>query len=334
MSGRVFQVDDTEALVPYTYETGRLAEAGITLEEGFCETPEDVITRAAQADVLWLSWAPLIDRAILERLPLLRLVVRWGIGYEQIDLDGATELGIAVANAPTYGTEDVAEHALALLLGLERRIVAFDHDMRQGAWTVPLPGSIRRIQGRTLGLLGVGRIGAALARRATGLGLHVIGYDAHRPPDDYSAVGVEPVTLDELLPRSDYLSLHVPHNADTDAMVDADFLARMKPGAYLLNTARGRIIDESALIDALGTGTIAGAGLDVYTVEPLAPDSPLRRLPNVILTPHYAGYSTESWSDLREEMCRTTIDFLTTGWAETIVNPAVRSRLRTPSQQT
>lgn len=333
MNGRVFQVDETHSLVPHTYEIARLGQAGISLEEGFCESPEDVITRAADADVLWLSWKPHIDRAILERLPSVRLVIRWGIGFEQIDLDAATELGIAVANAPSYGTEDVAEHALALLLALERRIVAFDGDVRRGDWTTPETGSIRRIQGRTLGLLGVGRIGAAFARRAQGIGLNVVGYDAYRSAEDFAAIGVEPVSLDELAARSDYVSLHVPHTPDTNAMVDAGFLGRMKPTAYLINTSRGKVVNEGDLIAALEAGTIAGAGLDVFWTEPLPADNRLRSLPNVILTPHYAGYSGDSWADLREEMCRTTIDFLTTGWAETIVNPVVRGRLRSPLQR-
>ncbi|HSJ27811.1 MAG TPA: C-terminal binding protein [Acidimicrobiia bacterium] len=331
MTGKVFQVDDSHFLVPYTYETARLAEEGITLEEGFCESADDVVTRAVDADVLWLSWKPNIDRAILEQLPRLRLVIRWGIGFEQIDLDAATDLGIAVANAPTYGTDDVAEHTLALLLALQRRIVAFDTDMKSGGWSTPEAGSIRRIRGRTAGLLGVGRIGEAFAARARGIGLEVIGYDGFRSPQALEAVGVTPVSLDELAARSDYLSVHVPHTPETNAMVDAGFLAKMKPSAFLINTSRGKVIDEEALVDALRAGTIAGAGLDVFWNEPLSPDSPLRSMPNVILTPHYAGYSADSWADLREEMCRTTIDFLTTGWADTIVNPRVRDRLRAPA---
>lgn len=328
MSGRVLQVDDSSFLVPYTYETQRLAEAGISLEEGHCETPEDVVARAAEADVLWLSWKPQIDRTILQSLSNVRLVIRWGIGYEQIDLDAATSLGIAVANAPTYGTDDVAEHALALLLALERRIVPFDADMKSGGWTTPAAGSIRRLRGLTLGLLGVGRIGAALAQRAQGLGMNVIGTDAYRSLTDFAAIGVEAVSIDELAERSDHLSIHVPHTPETNAIVDAHFLKRMRTDAYLINTSRGKVINEADLVEALRAGTIAGAGLDVFETEPLPRDNPLRGLQNVILTPHYAGYSAQSWEDLREEMCRTTVDFLTTGWADTIVNPEVRDRLR------
>ena len=331
MNGRVFQVDDSHFLVPYTYETARLAEADISLVEGFCESPEDVVARAEDADVLWLSWKPNIDRMILERLPNCRLVIRWGIGFEQIDLEAATELGIAVANAPTYGTDDVAEHTLALLLALERRIVSFDADMRRGGWTTPRAGSIRRIRGRTVGLIGVGRIGAAFALRARGIGLEVIGHDSYRSVEEFTAIDVEPVTLEELAARSDYVSIHVPHTPETHGMVGAGFLGRMKPTAYLINTSRGKVVNEAELVRALADGVIAGAGLDVFWTEPLPADSPLRSHPNVIITPHYAGYSADSWADLREEMCRTTIDFLTIGWADTIVNPAVRARLRAPS---
>lgn len=324
----MLQVDDSPFLVPYTYETARLAEAGISLEEGYCVTPQDVITRAVEADVLWLSWNPHIDLTILEALPKLRLVVRWGIGFEQIDLDAATLLGVAVANAPTYGSDDVAEHALALLLALERRIVAFDAEMRDGGWSTPEHGSIRRLRGLTLGLLGVGRIGAAFASRARGIGLEVIGYDTYRSEADFAAIGVEPVSLDDLAKRSDYVSIHVPHTPETNGMVDARFLDKMRRDAYLINTSRGKVVNQRDLIDALRSGNIAGAGLDVFETEPLPLDSPLRGMPNTILTPHYAGYSTQSWADLREEMCRTTIDFLATGWADTVVNPAVRDRLR------
>lgn len=328
MSGRVFQVDDFGPLVPYTYETDRLAEAGISLDEGFCETPEDVISRAGDAEVLWVAWKPSINRTILEALPMTRLVIRWGIGFEQIDIEAATRLGIAVANAPTYGTEDVAEHTLALLLALERRIVEFDADMRTGGWKTPEAGSIRRLQGLTVGLLGVGRIGAAFARRAKGIGLNVIGYDPYRSQADFAHIDVEGVTLDELAARSDFVSIHVPHTHQTDAMVDAGFLGKMRNDAYLINTSRGKIIDQADLVEALRTGAVAGAGLDVFETEPLPEDHPLRDLENVILTPHYAGYSAHSWADLREEMCRTTIDFLSTGWASTIVNPGVSDHLR------
>lgn len=328
MIGQVFQVDHTPLLVPHTYEANRLADAEIGFVEGECKTTDDVIDRASDADVLWLAWNPHIDRTVLESLKKVRLVIRWGIGYEQIDLNAATELGVAVANAPTYGTEDVAEHALALLLALERRIVSHDNEIRNGGWSQPTDGSIHRLKGKTVGLLGVGRIGAALASRAAALGLKVIGHDSFRTDTELESAGVEAVSLDELTRRSDYLSIHVPHTSETEGIINAEFLANMKKTSYLINTARGMVVDEDALLAALENEEIAGAGLDVFRTEPLPAESPFRSAQNVILTSHYAGYSAEAWDDLREEMCTTTIDFLSNGWANTIVNTDVRNRMR------
>lgn len=328
MTHVVVQTDHAPFLVPHTREAGRLAAGGISLVEGSWDTPDTLVANAGDADVLWVAWKPYVDAAILEALPRVRLVVRWGIGYEQIDTTAATRLGVAVANAPTYGTEDVAEHAITLLLALERRLVFHASDMQRGGWTPPEPGTIRRVSGRTLGLLGVGRIGAALARRAKALGLDVVGYDLVRSPEELAALGVEAVPLEVLAERSDYVSVHVPHTPQTEGIVNRAFLDRMAPTSFLINTSRGRVVDEADLTEALAEGRIAGAGLDVFVEEPLDPASPLRALPNVILTPHYAGYSEEAWTDLREEMCTTTIEFLGTGWASTIVNPEVRAVLR------
>jgi D-3-phosphoglycerate dehydrogenase len=243
-------------------------------------------------------------------------------------LDRATELGVAVANAPTYGTDDVAETAAALLLATARRIADHHARMRQGEWPASVPGSIHRLRGRTLGLVGAGRIGSAMGRIMSGFGMRVLAFDAARPADAIRGDGFEPVGLDTLLADSDVLSVHVPYMESTHHLVDAAFLARCRPGVVLVNTARGKVVDTDALIAALETGQVAGAGLDVFETEPLPADAPIRRAPNVVLTPHVAGYSVEAFEDLRREMCRTTIDFMTTGWAGTIVNPDVRGRLR------
>ena len=235
---------------------------------------------------------------------------------------------MAIANAPGYGTDDVAEVAFGLLLSVARRTAAHTTQMLDGAWPISTPGSIHRLRGRTLGIIGAGRIGTAVAGIAAGFGLRVIGYDIARSPDQMAAAGIEAVDLDTLLARSDYLSLHVPYTPSTHHLVDAALLARLKPGAILVNTARGKVVDTDALIDALASGHLAGAGLDVFEQEPLPADSPLRSAPNVVMTPHIGGYSVEAFADLRLEMCRTTIDFMTTGWASAIVNPAVRDHLR------
>lgn len=328
MTFQVFQVDPSPDLEPYTAERETLAAADGTLLLGGCLTEDEIIERGADADVLWLAWKPNITRRVLESLPRARLAVRWGVGYEQMDLDAATDLGVAIANAPAYGSDDVAETAMSLLVAVARRI-AFHHErMLAGEWPVSVPGSVHRLRGRTLGLIGTGRIGSAVARIATGFGLRVLGHDLVRTPDELAASGIEAVDLDTLLASSDYVSLHVPYSPMTHHLVDAALLAKLKPGAILVNTARGKVVDTAALIDALTSGHLAGAGLDVFEQEPLPPDSPIRSAPNVVMTPHVAGFSVEAFADLRAEMCRTTIDFMTTGWSDTIVNPAVRDRLR------
>jgi len=325
---QVFQVDPSPELEPYADERAILAAAGGTLELGQCHTEDEIIERAGDAEVLWLAWRPNITRRVLESLPSARLAIRWGVGYEQMDLEAATDLGVAVANAPAYGTDDVAETAFALLLTVARRTAAHHGRMLQGEWPPSIPGSVHRLRGRTLGLIGTGRIGSAVAGIAAGFGLRVIGHDLVRTPQELAASGIEAVDMDTLLATSDYVSLHVPYTPGTHHLVDAALLAQLKPGAILVNTARGKVVDTSALIDALASGHLAGAGLDVFEQEPLPADSPLRSAPNVVMTPHVAGFSVEAFADLRQEMCRTTIEFMTTGWASTIVNPAVRDRLR------
>lgn len=324
----VFQVDPSPDLAPYEMERARLVEAGVAFRDGSCASEAELLERATGADVLWLAWRPAITRSVLEALPNCRLVVRWGVGYDQIDTAAATELGVAVANAPTYGTVDVAEHAIALILAAERRIAWANLQMHAGQWPAAKPTAQRRILGRTLGLLGAGRIGLAVAERARGLGMTVIAHDPARPGDELRAAGVEPVDLDTFLARAEIISVHVPLSAATRHLVNADFLRRVRPDALLVNTSRGPVVDQEALIAALEEGSLAGAALDVYESEPLAPDSRLRSIDRAVLTPHMAAYSAEAWADLRAEMCSTTLGFLETGWAPTIVNPAVRDRLR------
>jgi D-3-phosphoglycerate dehydrogenase len=325
---QVLQVDPDEGLNPLDYERKALADAGAEFVEGRCLTAAEVIERGQDAQVLWLAWKPGIDREVLEGLPNVELVIRWGVGYDQIDVAAATELGVAVANAPDYGTVDVAEHVIALLMSGARRVAWYHEEMRRGVWPDAAIGKHFRMRGRQLGIIGVGRIGAAVAERAKGLGLRVVGYDPALTADQLVQRGVEPLGLDELLATSDYVSLHMPLNTDTHHFFNADLIAAVKPGAALINASRGKVVDTDALIAALTSGQLAWAGLDVYEDEPLPSDHPIRAVPEVILTPHVAGYSVEAWQDLREEMCLTTLQWQQTGWAERVVNPQVRSNLR------
>ena len=324
----VLQVDSAPDLEPFTYEEEVLGGAGARLVLGNCTTAAELIQKGRDADILWLAWKPRITSEVLEALPRCGLVVRWGVGYDQIDVEAATRLGVAVANSPAYCTIDVAEHTIALLLAMSREVAWFNQRMHQGVWPGQRARRIHRLTGRVLGILGVGRIGAAVATRAGALGLTVIGHDPKLSDKEMRARGVEPVALDRLLEESDFVSLHLPLTAQTRHFINAKTLARMKRDAVLINAGRGPLVDESALVAALDAGRIAGAALDVFESEPLSPASGLVKQDNVILTSHVAGYSAESWTDLRAEVCRTSVEWMKTGWASTILNPEVRPRLR------
>ena len=328
MTIKVFQVDPSPDLEPFAVERAGIAKAGGELVIGNCTTEDEVIAKAGDAEIFWVGWEPLMTRRVMEALPNCRLIVRWGVGYDQIPVKDANDLGIAVGNAPAYGTDDVAEHAIALLLATARRVPWFHLGMVAGGWPDNGAHPIHRMKGRTLGVIGVGRIGSAAARRGIGLGLRVIGYDKYRPADELRAMGVEPVGLDELLAESDYVTLHVPLNDETRGLMSAARLAQLRPEAILVNTSRGPVIEEPALIELMRARGITAAALDVFAREPLAADSPLRSLDNVILTPHAAGYSIEASADLRADMVNTVVEWMRDSWSGRVVNPTVRDHLR------
>jgi D-3-phosphoglycerate dehydrogenase / 2-oxoglutarate reductase len=318
----VLQIEYVGDLAPYDFETAQLATIGAELAVVRGSAAE-VIEAARNAEVIWLEWTPHLTREVLSQLPRCGLVLRWGVGYDQIDVAAATELGIAVGNAPSYCTIDVAEHALALLLSVSRQIVSRHEQMRQGLWRAG-GASPRRLAGSTIGIVGLGRIGRRLAALCSALGAHVIGYD----PIVDSVPGVEHVAFEDLLRRADYVSIHVPLSDGTRDLIRAESLALMKSDAVLINTSRGATVRQDDLVEALSAGHIAGAALDVFTEEPLPADDPIRGLPNVVLTPHQSGFSPESLADLRSEICQATTEWLTTGWAASIVNPQVRDHPR------
>jgi D-3-phosphoglycerate dehydrogenase / 2-oxoglutarate reductase len=319
----VLQIEYVGDLAPYDFEADELGGAGAQLTVVRGTTPDQIIDAAKDADVIWLEWTPRLTGDMLACMPRCGLVLRWGVGYDQIEVPAATELGIAVANAPSYCTVDVAEHALGLLLSVSRQVVVRHEQLRHGLWRSG-PAAGRRLAGSTVGVIGLGRIGSRMAALCTALGAHVIGYD----PVVREAPNVEAVTLEELLRRADYVSLHVPLSGDTQHLIRAQTLEIMQPHAVLINTSRGGVVCQDDLAVALRTGQIGAAALDVFEQEPLSPDHPIRELPNVVLTPHEAAFSPQSLADLRREMCQATISWLRTGWAESIVNPEVRERLR------
>jgi D-3-phosphoglycerate dehydrogenase len=328
MTIKVFQADPFAPLMPYAYERDAIARVGGELIIGDCNTEADVIAQAADAEVILVTWKSVVTPAVMDALPKLRLVIRWGVGYDQIDAVAAQARGIAVGNAPAYASEDVAEQAIALMLACSRRVSWFHERMRKGEWPAARANPIFRLKGRTLGLIGIGRIAAAVAWRARGLGMNVIACDPALDDTAIRARQAEPRSYDQVLAESDFISVHVPLAPATRGLINADAFAKMKKGAVVINTSRGPVIDERALIAALESGHLGGAGLDVFEVEPLAADSPLRTMEHVVVTPHMAAYSEESWQGLRDEMCETVTDWISTGWSKAVVNPGVRATLR------
>ena len=328
MTITTFQVDPIPSMVPYDFERNAIEKQGGRFVVGDCRTEDDVIAQAGNAEIFLLSWKNVLTPRVMDALPKARLFVRWGVGYDMIDVAAATARGIAVANTPTYATEDVAEHAIALLLSCARSIPWLQEGIRAGQWPNAQTRKINRMVGRTFGTVGIGRIGAATIRRAKGLGMRLLAFDKFLSEDQIRAYGAEPRTFEQLLAESDYISVHVPLSAATRHLIDAKAFALMKPGAIFINTSRGPVVDEPALIEALRSGKLSGAGLDVFEQEPMAPDNPLRSMDNAVVTPHSAAYSEESWQALRQDVCDVVGEWIKDSWSPKVVNPDVRTKLR------
>ncbi|MEX1023115.1 MAG: C-terminal binding protein [Dehalococcoidia bacterium] len=256
-----------------------------------------------------------IDRALLERCPNLELIVRYGVGLDTLDIPAATEHGVVVAHYPDFCQPEVANHALMLLLGVARKLVQHDRAIRAGTYRgVPLPQSAA-LTHETLGLVSLGAIARQMAKRARALDMHVMAFDPYLDDAVFTEHGVErAATLEDLLRRSDHVSIHAPLTPETHHLFSYDQFAQMKPTAILVNTARGPIVHEEALVQALRDGQIAGAGLDVFELEPVGADSPLLALDNVALTPHSAFYSEYSNRHIKERVGQTVVEYMAGRW--------------------
>jgi D-3-phosphoglycerate dehydrogenase len=252
-------------------------------------------------------------------------LVSFGHGFDHLDVDAATTHGVILANTASFGTEEVSNHALMLLLACARKLVLHDRLLRQGAWTRKHLAPMGHVAGQVLGLIGIGHIGRALARKARALDLRVIAYDPYVSSWDAKEYGVEMApSVDEVCRQADYVSLHVPLGPATRHLIGRRQLELMKPTAYLINCARGGVVDEAALVEVLRAGRIAGAGLDVFEQEPLPPDSPLFPLDNVTLTNHYASYSEAAWERAETQLGEEAVRIATGMWPMSLVNPGVR----------
>jgi D-3-phosphoglycerate dehydrogenase len=288
-------------------EQGVADAAGVELVHARCRTEEDVIAAAAGADAIVVQYAPITDR-VLAALPQLKAIGRYGVGVDTLDVDAATARGVAVCNVPDYGTEDVSDHAIALAVSLARGITRLDRGMRRGEHALHPVQPLHRMSTRIFGVVGLGLIGAATARKARGLGYEVIGYDPLAEIGTTTEGGVAVVGFEDLIARADVVSLHVPLNPHTHHLIDAAVLARMKRGAVLINTCRGGVVDTNAVADALASGQLYGAGLDVFEEEPLPRDSPLMGCENAVLTPHAAWYSEESYAELKRRTLENVLE--------------------------
>jgi D-3-phosphoglycerate dehydrogenase len=259
---------------------------------------DDILAAARDADAVLVTYAKL-PGDLLRQLKSCKAIGRFGLGVDNIDLPAAKALGIAVNYVPDYCLREVSDHAMALLLALARKVTLSNALVQSGRWEVPPIVPLRRVEGQVLGLVGFGNIPQRLAPKAQAFGLKVLAHDPYVAPGAPAAAGVDAVSFDDLLARSDFISVHAPLLAATRGLINAAAFAKMKKGAFLINTARGPLVDEAALIAALDSGHLGGAALDVVTTEPPGKDSPLIGRDNVILTPHTAFYSVEALEELQ-----------------------------------
>ena len=322
-----FKAVNIDCNFDYTFEAERLAAAGIELVLAKSATEDEIIRTCADADAVILEGArtPMTAR-VIAALPRCRIIAKYAVGVDNIDVGAATAAGVVVANAADYCSEEVSDHAVALLLASARRVVAMDRFVRAGNWagftrTQPL----RRISPLTLGLVGLGRIARGTARKMAGFRLRILATDPYLTGPG-SEPGVEVVDFETLLRESDLVSVHVPLTPETRGLINEAALRAMKPNAVIVNTSRGPVIDQSALERALEEKWIAGAALDVVTEEPLPAGSALRKFDQVILTPHTGADSVDSMDHVRRTVV-DTIEAVARGyWPPFPVNPKVAPR--------
>ncbi len=309
MPGKVIITDHTFSTIQPQIDVMKAAGFEMTVAETKCTTEDDVINNSQGAEVLMVQWAP-ITRRVLESLAGVKCVVRYGIGVDNVDLAAAKDLGVTVANVPEYCVEEVSDHALAMILPLCRRAIQMSRIITEGGWGIgdlwPIPG----IAGLTLGLVSFGKIARRVAQKAKVFGFKIIAFDPYASDSAFAEEGVERVDLDTLIETADIISLHCPLVPETKHLIDTAAIEKMKPGVVLINTARGPVVNEFDLIEALKSGKISGAGLDVFEVEPLPADSPLRGMPNVIATAHAASASATSVNRLQVQAAEAARDFL------------------------
>ena len=305
-------------------EKEELGRIGTELILAQIRKEEDLIRVCKEADGLISQYA-ILNRNVLGHLTKCKVVARYGVGVDSIDLKAATDLGIIVANVPDYCIDEVASHAVAMLLTLIRKTVFFDRKVKSSHWDFRQGPPIHRIQGKTLGLIGCGKIGFEVAKRMSAFGVKVITFD---PYLEKVSEGIELEDFDTVLKESDFISIHCPLNDSTRHLIGDEALKKMEKKPMIINTSRGPIVDERALIQALEQGLISGAGLDVLEKEPPDPQNPLLKMENVILSPHVGFYSEESISELKRRTAKNVADVLRGRRPASVVNREVLGKTR------
>ncbi|MCG3778231.1 MAG: Glycerate dehydrogenase [Nitrospira sp.] len=310
----------------YPYEKQRSAQLGIEMRWTPAHTGDEIVAAGAEATILLLEDFEPITAAVLDRLPRCQAIVKYAVGVDTIDIAAASDRGIVVANSADFCTEEVSDHAAALLLASARQIMTMDRTIRAGGWEeFPRIAPLRRLAHLTLGVIGLGRIGRRLAEKMSAFGLRLLVVDPQLTPCKVPA-GMELVPLDRLLSEADLISVHVPLTSATRGLVGERELRLMKPTAFIVNTSRGPIINQAALTRALQERWIAGAALDVMEEEPLPAASPLRSLDNIVVTPHFSGQSVDSIAHLHRSVMDSVEALLGGYWPPFPLNPKISPR--------
>jgi len=319
-------------ILPHSYPSVDIEQAiitkagGILIDGDKLAGEEAALQEAADAEVIVVRWTRLTAERVC-RLRRCRAIVRYGIGYDNVDYDAATAAGIIISHSPTYGVDEVATHAFALLLACVRDIPATHQRILGGAWSDNPPTRQWRMAGRTIGLIGLGNIGSAMARKLAGWQMRILAVDPYVPPELAARAGAQLVDLPTLCRESDYISLHPPLLPETHHLISRREIASMKPGVILVNTSRGPVLDAEALFEGLTSERVAAAGLDVFESEPLPAESPLRRHPRVVLSDHAAWYSEDSLLELKRTVAEAAAQVGTGGLPVAIANPEVLQQL-------
>lgn len=294
----------------------------VTVQAAAKMSRDEVLSAIPNAQALIIRSATTVDRAMLEAAPHLKVVGRAGVGVDNVDLKAAADRGVIVMNAPDGNTNATAELAFGLMLALARHIPAASGLMHVGKWEKKAFMGVE-LKGKTLGLVGFGRVGKAVAKRALAFEMSVIAYDPFMPADAGAEMGVPLVSLDELYARADFISLHAVGTGDNKGMIGAEAFAKMKKGVRIINDSRGSLINEAALAEALKSGQVAGAALDVFNHEPLEEGNPLVGLPNAILTPHLGASTVEAQDAVAVQIVENVLGALFRGEYRNVVNPDV-----------